>query len=109
MLRQGISGYLLGDHLRLRSIEQFAERHGLILIIALGESLLSIGVGIEGLPLIGGIVLTALGLKKVLEYAGDTEHDLTYPLTGPALAALLGGVVLYLLAQVGFKLSSPPS
>lgn len=56
------------------------------------------------LPLIAGIVLTTLGLKKVLEYAGDTEHDLTYPLTGPALAALLGGVVLYLLAQVGFKL-----
>lgn len=146
---------------RLRSVDHFVERHGLILIIALGESLLSIGVGIEGfgmswpvavaavlglalagtlwwayfdaaarlaqralaalpatdrprvardaysylhLPLIASIVLVALGLKKVLEYAGDAEHDLTDPLTGPALAALVGGAVLYLLAQVGFKL-----
>ena len=147
---------------RLRSVGHFAERHGLILIIALGESLLSIGVGIGGLPiswplvaaavlglvltgalwwayfddtaalavravtglptddrprvardaygylhlpLITGVVLVALGLKTVLEYVGDTaEHDLTDPLTGVGLAALVGGVVLYLLAHVAFKL-----
>ena len=51
-----------------------------------------------------GIVLVALGLKKVLEYVGDTEHHaLTDPLKGVALAALVGGVVVYLLAHVVFK------
>ena len=55
-------------------------------------------------PLIVGIVLVALGLKKVLEYVGDTEHHtLADPLKGVALAALVGGVVLYLLAHVVFK------
>ena len=45
-------------------------------------------------PLVVGIVLVALGLKKVLEYVGDTEkHALTDPLKGVALAALVGGVV----------------
>ncbi len=55
-------------------------------------------------PLIVGIVAVALGLKKVLEYVGDTEHHtLADPLKGVALAALVGGVALYLLAHVEFK------
>jgi low temperature requirement protein LtrA len=139
----------------------FAERHGLIIIVALGESIVAIGVGVaerpisssiivasvlglalasamwwayfdvsalQGehalstepietrprlarnafsyahLPLVVSIVLVALGLKKVLEDVADTEnHTLADPLHGPALAALLGGVVLYLLAHVLFK------
>jgi low temperature requirement protein LtrA len=139
----------------------FAERHGLIIIVALGESIVAIGVGVaerpiasaiilasvlglalasamwwayfdvsalQGehalstepietrprlarnafsyahLPLVISIVLVALGLKKVLEDVADTEnHTLADPLHGPALAALLGGVVLYLLAHVLFK------
>jgi low temperature requirement protein LtrA len=57
------------------------------------------------LPMVAGIVLLALGLKKVLEYVGDeAHHELSDPLKGPALLALVGGVVLYLLAHVGFKL-----
>ncbi len=120
----------------------FAERYGLIVIIALGESIVAIGVGAEfgldagvvtaavvgiaiaaalwwlyfdvvalvaerrlsratpgreqnslardsysylHLPMIAGIVLLALGLKKALEHVGDPLH------TVPA-AALLGGV-----------------
>jgi hypothetical protein len=52
-----------------------------------------------------GIVFLALGLKKVIEYVADTEHhDLTDPLTGIPLLALYGGVVLYLLGHVGFRL-----
>ena len=147
---------------RVRSVGHFAERHGLIVIVALGESIVAIGVGVAALPvswpvvaasvlgltlaaglwwayfdlaaavtehaladapeaaraamardaysflhlpLVAGIVLLALGLKKVMEYVGDAEaHDLTDPLKGAALAALVGGAVLYLLAHVAFKL-----
>jgi low temperature requirement protein LtrA len=131
----------------------FAERHGLIVIIALGESIVAIGVGAEfgldagvvtaaiigiaiaaalwwlyfdivalvaerrltdaapgreqnaiardsysylHLPMVAGIVLLALGLKKSLEHVGDPLH------TVPA-AALLGGIALYLLAHVAFR------
>lgn len=146
---------------RLRSVGHFAERHALIFIIALGESLLSIGFGVAGLPmswpialgavlglsiagtlwrayfqvnaptaehaiaalpvadqprvardaysylhlpLIAGILLTALGLKKALEYVGDPELHISEPLTGVPLVALIGGVALYLLTQVAFTL-----
>ncbi|WP_350277249.1 low temperature requirement protein A [Kribbella sp. HUAS MG21] len=146
---------------RFRSAGHFAERHGLIVIIALGESIVAIGVGVTDLPIswpiviasllglgvsaalwwiyfdatvhygeqalaaepaetrpklardaytflhfpmVTGIVILALGLKKVLEYVGDTEHhQLDDPLKGVALFALYGGVVLYLLGHVGFK------
>ncbi len=134
--------------------EHFAERHGLIVIIALGESIVAIGAGSEGtltagmiaaavcgiaiaatqwwlyfdvvalvatrrlatakvgreqnamardsysylhFPMVAGIVLTALGLKKTLEHVGD-------PLELVPAAALLGGIALYLLAHVGFRL-----
>lgn len=146
---------------RLRSVGHFAERHALILIIALGESLLSIGFGVAGLsmswpivlgavlglglagtlwrayfevnaptaehaiaalpaaeqprvardaysylhlPLIAGILLTALGLKKALEHVGDPEQHIYEPLTGVPLFVLVGGVALYLLAQIAFTL-----
>ena len=135
----------------------FAERHGLIMIIALGESIVAIGLGaseFEGglttgviatlvlgvavscamwwayfdvvaivaerklhglpaggvrnrqardsysylhLPMIGGIVLFALGAKKT---ALDHDHALKLV---PAVA-LSGGVALYLLAHVLFRL-----
>ncbi len=147
---------------RLRSAEHFAERHGLIVIVALGESIVAIGVGVGGLPIswpilaaaalglavsaalwwayfdvsallagqalaaeaaalrprlardaysylhlpmIAGIVLLALGLKKVLEYVGDAHHHhLDDPLTDVGLYALYAGTGLYLLAHVVFKL-----
>jgi low temperature requirement protein LtrA len=38
----------------------FAERHGLIIIIALGESIVSLGVGASGLPLGTSVILAAL-------------------------------------------------
>ena len=134
--------------------EHFAERFGLIVIIALGESIVAIGVGAEvgidagvvaaavlgiasaaalwwlyfdvvaivaarrlaraapgreqnaigrdsygylHFPMIAGIVLGAMGLKKTL---GDTGAELELV---PAVA-LLGGASLYLLAHVGFRL-----
>jgi low temperature requirement protein LtrA len=131
----------------------FAERHGLIVIIALGESIVAIGVGAEAgvttgvvvaaavgiaiaaalwwlyfdivalvaerrlsnaapgrerntiardsfsylhLPMVAGIVLVALGLKKTMEHVGD-------PLKVVPSIALLGGAAIYLLAHVAFR------
>ena len=131
----------------------FAERHGLIVIIALGESIVAIGVGAEAgvttgvvvaacvgigiaaalwwlyfdivalvaerrlsnaaagrerntiardsfsylhFPMVAGIVLVALGLKKTLEHVAD-------PLKVVPAAALLGGAAIYLAAHVAFR------
>ena len=132
----------------------FAERHGLILIIAIGESIVAIGVGagadvdtgvvaaailgiavaaaiwwlyfdvvsmlaertLTGLPsgrgrnelardtysylhfpMIAGIVLGALGLKKTLAGVGDELDVVT-------ASAMLGGTALYLLGHVAHRL-----
>jgi low temperature requirement protein LtrA len=54
-------GVLLG-HMRGWRIspEHFVERFGLIIIIALGESIVAIGVGAAGLPLDAGVIVGAL-------------------------------------------------
>jgi low temperature requirement protein LtrA len=146
--------YLFGSEGWKLSPAHFAERHGLIVIIALGESIVAIGVGAEGLevdagvvaasvlgvgvaaalwwlyfdlvalvaerrlaraepgreqnevardsfsylhfPMVAGIVLVALGLKKTLEHVGD-------PLETVPAVALLGGTAFYLLAHVAFR------
>ena len=132
----------------------FAERHGLIIIIALGESVVSIGVGAAGeplgagevtaavfaiaivgalwwayfdvvaivaerrlraqegvaraaqardsysylhFPMVLGITLLALGVKKTLAHVGD-------PLAIVPAVGLCGGVTIYLLAHIGFRL-----
>jgi low temperature requirement protein LtrA len=132
----------------------FAERHGLIVIIALGESIVAIGVGAEfgidagvvaaavlgivvaaalwwlyfdvvalvaerrlsraavgaeqnaiardsysfiHLPMVAGIILVALGMKKTLGAVDD-------PLKVVPAVAMLGGTALYLLAHVAFRL-----
>src|SRR3954453_14158161 len=131
----------------------FAERHGLILLIALGESIVAIGVGAEHgvdagvigaailgtalaaaiwwlyfdvvaivaarrlasaqpgrpqntmardsysylhFPMVAGIILIALGMKKTLAHVSD-------PLDTVPATALLGGAALYLLAHVAFR------
>jgi low temperature requirement protein LtrA len=131
----------------------FAERHGLIIIIALGESIVAIGVGaghhvdagvvaaaVLGIavagalwwlyfdivalvaerrlsnaavgreqndiardsfsylhfPMVAGIVLLALGMKKTLGHVDD-------PLKTVPAAAMLGGTAIYLLAHVAFR------
>jgi low temperature requirement protein LtrA len=146
---------------RLRSASHFAERHGLIIIVALGESIVAIGVGVAAeaiswpilvasalgltvaatlwwayfdvvsivaerelrrlrgeerarlardaysylhLPMVAGIVLLALGVEQVLEYVAEsTEHELSDPLDPLAVAALYGGVALFLVAHSAFK------
>jgi low temperature requirement protein LtrA len=59
-----ISSTLIGGF-HLRSPAHFAERHGLVLIIALGESLVSVGVG-AGPSITSGIVLVAAGIGFVI-------------------------------------------
>jgi low temperature requirement protein LtrA len=132
----------------------FAERFGLIIIIALGESIIALGVGAADLeldlalmtagaltmvvvaalwwayfdvvaivaerrfrqaeateqvriardsyalihlPMIAGIVLFALGVKKATEHLDD-------PLKAAPAVALCGGLALYALAHVAFRL-----
>jgi low temperature requirement protein LtrA len=142
----GAEGWKLVPH-------HFAERHGLIMIIALGESIVAVGVGAEHgvdagvavaaivgtavaaalwwlyfdvvalvaarrladaepgreqnemardsysilhLPMVAGIVLVALGMKKTL---GHVEA----PLELVPAVALLGGAAMYLLSHVAFR------
>jgi low temperature requirement protein LtrA len=135
-LVRGVSGFQV-------HAEHFVERHGLIVIIALGESIVAIGVvaaavlgialaaalwwayfdlvmlvagrrlaaakGAERarlardsysylhLPMVAGIVLVALGIKKTLAHVGD-------PLGTIPAVALCGGVALYLLGHNAFRL-----
>ena len=136
------------------SAGHFAERFGLIVIIALGESIVAIGAGIAGveldtglvvaavlgvalsaalwwayfdmtallseehfrnlhgeervlvardaysylhLPLIAGILLMALGVKKTLGHVDE-------PLGTVPAVALFGGIALYYAAHVAFRL-----
>ncbi|MDQ4133035.1 MAG: low temperature requirement protein A [Actinomycetota bacterium] len=131
----------------------FAERHGLIIIIALGESIVAVGAGSEvgvdagvivaavlgialasaqwwayfdvvayvaarrltatpvgreqnelardsysylHFPMVAGIVLVALGMKKTIANVDD-------PLKTVAAFALVGGLGIYLLAHVAFR------
>jgi low temperature requirement protein LtrA len=131
----------------------FAERHGLILLIAIGESIVAVGAGANAeldagvitaavlgvavaaalwwlyfdvviiaatrrlarakpgreqnsiardsysflhLPMVAGIVLLALGMKKTLAHV---DHNLDIV---PA-TAMFGGTALYLLAHVAFR------
>jgi low temperature requirement protein LtrA len=48
-----------GEGWRL-ALGHFAERHGLIVIIALGESIVAIGVGAAGMPVTAELLITAL-------------------------------------------------
>jgi low temperature requirement protein LtrA len=146
--------YLFGVRGFRVSPAHFAERFGLILIIALGESIVAIGVGAEGievdaglvtaavlgvalaaamwwayfdvvslvaerrfratrgdarllvardsysylhLPMVAGIILVALGIKKTIGDVGE-------PLETVPAAALLGGVALYYAGHIGFRL-----
>jgi low temperature requirement protein LtrA len=60
------------------SVSHFVERHGLVVIVALGESIVVIGAGAGGLPLDGGLVLVALlslGLSAALWWAYFSDEE----------------------------------
>jgi low temperature requirement protein LtrA len=155
--------YLTGaEGWRIASPAHWAERHALIVIIALGESIVALGVGVAELPvswpliatvtlglsvaaslwilyfdgleqaaehrlaaldgrartamardgytylhlfLVAGIIVTAVGLKKVASYVSDSaHHDLGDALTGISAWALTSGIALYLLGSAAFAL-----
>ncbi|MBF6453657.1 low temperature requirement protein A [Nocardia cyriacigeorgica] len=49
-----------GTEWRLASASHYAERYGLIIIVALGESIVSIGIGVAGLPISWPITLASM-------------------------------------------------
>ncbi|MFD7843134.1 low temperature requirement protein A [Nocardia sp. NPDC059764] len=64
--------FFAGNEWRLYSASHFAERYGLIVIIALGESIVSIGVGVAGLPISWSITvgsMLGLGVAGLLWWA----------------------------------------
>lgn len=73
---------LLGAHQPRFEIEpaHFVERHGLLLIVALGESIVAIGIGLRGVPVDAGLVgavLLGLALSAALwwtYFVGDAER-----------------------------------
>lgn len=75
---------------RLNSAGHFAERHGLIVIIALGESIVAIGVGVNHLPISWPIIAGAvLGLTAAATLWW-TYFDTHVMLSERALAAVTG-------------------
>lgn len=86
------------------SPEHFVERHGLVVIIALGESIVAIGVGAAGLPLDAGMIVAALlGIAVVaslwwsyFDWAAFVAQARLAEATGPARAALARDLYSYL-------------
>jgi low temperature requirement protein LtrA len=71
----------------VRSVAHFTERHGLVVILALGESIIAVGVGVAAEPMSGPIlagVVLAMAITVCLwwsyfaELAGSAEHALTH-------------------------------
>ncbi len=81
---------LAGSGWKLASAAHFAERHGLIIIVALGESIVATGIGIAqapvSWPIIAGVVL-ALVVSCALWWA---YFDVSALVTERALAAAEG-------------------
>jgi low temperature requirement protein LtrA len=98
-------GVLIGRGAGWRvSPSHFAERHGLIVIIALGESIVALGVGAAGLPLDAGLVGTALlGMVVVcslwwayFDFGAIAVERILREATGAARAALARDLYSYL-------------
>lgn len=79
-----------GTNWRLNSAAHFAERHGLIIIVALGESLVSIGIGAAHLP-VSWTIIVASGLGLTVTGALWWAYfDITSRITERALTAAKG-------------------
>jgi low temperature requirement protein LtrA len=99
--------YLAGNSWRLGSAGHFAERHGLIILIALGESIVATGIGIAKVPIswpIIAAVLLGLAVSGALWWA---YFDVTALLTEHALAAARG-VHQIRLARFGYTMLHLP-
>ena len=101
------------------SPEHFVERHGLIIIIALGESIVAIGVGAAGLPLDAGTITAALlgitvacalwwsyfdwtvyvGLARLVEAQGVERAVLARDLFSYLHLPMVAGIILFALGM----------
>jgi low temperature requirement protein LtrA len=70
----------------------FAERHGLIIIIAIGESIVAVGVGAAGIPLGAGVIAAALLGITVAAALWWTYFDWVSIVTEQQLARATGTV-----------------
>ena len=80
------------------SPHHFSERHGLIFIIALGEAVISIGIGASGLAIDGTVVIPALLGLGIIVAMWWTYFDVT-ALAAERRLRTLTGVPLVRLAQ----------
>ncbi|GAA5123860.1 low temperature requirement protein A [Alloalcanivorax gelatiniphagus] len=98
------------------STTHFTERHGLIVILALGESILAIGVGVSAepisVPILVGVVLSiaitvAMWSAYFTRLALPAEHALSARRQGPrARAATDGYTYLHLVLVAGIVLAA---
>jgi len=120
-LLQMAAPYLHRIELHSISTAHFAERHGLVIIVALGESVVSIGVGFRGVRLDLGAILVAVLALCIAYYlwwcyfAGDDARaervlaGTTDPLRRTRLAAQAWGYAHYpmllgiVVVSVGIK------
>ncbi len=93
-----------GGNWRINSATHFAERHGLVIILALGESIVAIGIGVAQLPvstaiIIGAVLAVALAVGSWWVYfhhfAPKLEH-LVSRKAGVERAGLATDVYTYL-------------
>ncbi len=75
---------------RLPSAVHFAERHGLIVIVAIGESIVAIGVGVAGEPLTWPILAASLLGLAVSVSLWWLYFDVVAPVAERVLAGLQG-------------------
>jgi low temperature requirement protein LtrA len=82
--------YLAGTDWRLPAPGHFAERHGLIVLIALGESLIAVGVGVSDLPLTGATVVAAMLGLAIGVALWWSYFDVVAPVAERVLKSLTG-------------------
>ena len=112
-----LGGYISSGGWRV-SPRHFAERHGLIVIIALGESIVAIGLGARAVPLDAGEIAAALlGIavvtalwwayfdvvalvaeRKLSELTGVAQADLARDTYSYLHLPMVAGIVLFALA-----------
>lgn len=79
-----------GTHWRLASTSHFAERHGAIVLVALGESVVATGIGIAPVPVSWPIVIGVLLGLAICAALWWAYFDVTALIAGAALARAEG-------------------
>jgi low temperature requirement protein LtrA len=123
LLVEGVGVWLTARHgnWRLQSVAHFTERHGLFIILAIGESVVAIGVGAAEQPISGPLLVAAvLGVAaavclwwlyfdvvslaaehRLLEARGQARVDLAVEAYSYGHFPLVAGIVLAALGVEG--------